>query len=111
MKDVYWMADTKEALSKFPDEVKNEIGFALYCEQIRKPHPKIKPLKGFKETVREIISGSRGNTYRAVYVVNIGDSLHILHVFQKRSKKGKATPKPDIDLIRKRLKQAREMNQ
>jgi len=30
----------------------------------------------------------------------------VLHVFQKKSKSGTATPKPDLELIRNRLKVA-----
>lgn len=46
-----------------------------------------------------------GNTYRAVYVVRLGDAVHVLHAFQKKSKTGIATPKPEISLIERRLKQ------
>ncbi len=34
--------------------------------------------------------------------------VFVLHCFQKKSKKGKATSKRDLDLIRKRLKDAKE---
>ena len=47
------------------------------------------------------------NTYRAVYKVQLGDVVYVLHVFQK-SKSGKATPKADIDLIKSRLKLAKQ---
>ncbi len=105
---IYWMANTKEMLTKFPGKVRKEIGFALYCEEINIPHPSIHPLKGLKQTVREIKSGYKGDAYRTVYAVNLGDSIYVLHVFQKKSKRGKTIPKPDMDLIRKRLKQAVE---
>jgi phage-related protein len=45
-----------------------------------------------------------GNAYRAVYTVRYADALYVLHAFQKKSKKGIATPKAEIDLIEKRLK-------
>jgi len=48
------------------------------------------------------------NTYRAVYKVQLGDVVYVLHVFQKKSKSGKATPKVDIDLIKSRLKLAKQ---
>ena len=48
------------------------------------------------------------DTYRAVYAVNLGDAIYMLHVFQKKSKRGSETPKPDMDAIRARLKQAQE---
>lgn len=108
MKDIYWIGDTRETLSDFPKEVKSEIGFALYCEQAKIPHPSIKPLRGFEKAVREIRASHRGDAYRVAYVVNLGNSLYVLHVFQKKSKRGIATPKSDMDLIRKRLKLAVE---
>jgi phage-related protein len=38
--------------------------------------------------------------------VRFSDAIYVLHVFQKKSKSGIATPKPDMDLIEDRLKQA-----
>ena len=51
---------------------------------------------------------SRGDTYRAVYTVKFAGVVYVLHAFQKKAKKGIATPKPDIALIRRRLKRATE---
>lgn len=106
MKDIYWIGNTRENLADFPDEVSREMGFALYCEQIKFPHSSIKPLRGFKHAVREIKSDFKGDTYRTVYTVNLGDYLYVLHVFEKKSKRGIATPKPDMELIRMRIKEA-----
>ena len=55
--------------------------------------------------VHELVDDHLGNTYRAVYVVRLGDAVHVLHAFQKKSKTGIATPKPEISLIERRLKQ------
>jgi phage-related protein len=56
----------------------------------------------------EIVEDSQGSTYRAVYTVKVGDAIYVLHCFQKKSTKGISTPKPDMDLIRERLKAAQE---
>jgi phage-related protein len=45
-----------------------------------------------------------GNAYRAVYTVRYADAVYVLHAFQKKSKKGIATPRAEIDLVEKRLK-------
>jgi phage-related protein len=64
-----------------------------------------KTLKGFGGgTVIEVRESFEGNAYRAVYTVRYADAVYVLHAFQKKSKKGAATPKADIDLIEKRLK-------
>ncbi len=54
----------------------------------------------------EIVERDRSGTYRAVYTAQLGDAIYVLHVFQKKSKRGIATPKQDIDLIRRRLAEA-----
>ena len=69
-----------------------------------------KPLRGFSG-VYEIVSNYARDTYRAVYVVNLGDKIYVLHCFQKKSKSGIKTPKKEIDLIRDRLNWAKELAQ
>ena len=54
--------------------------------------------------IYELMEDHRGDTFRAVYTVRIGDAVHVLHAFQKKSKSGIATPRPDVELIEKRLK-------
>jgi phage-related protein len=66
--------------------------------------PAAKPLKGFVGTrVMEIVERYRWDAYRAVYTTHFSTVIYVLHVFQKKSKRGIATPKPDLDLIRNRL--------
>jgi phage-related protein len=55
----------------------------------------------------EIVAYDASGTYRAIYTVSIGESIYVIHAFQKKSKAGIATPKPEMDLIRQRLKQLR----
>jgi phage-related protein len=83
------------------------FGYALHLAQIGERHPQAKPLQGFGSAgVLEIVEDWRGNTYRAVYTVRYAARVFVLHVFQKKSRSGIATPKPDLDLIRNRLKVA-----
>ena len=68
-----------------------------------------KPLKGFKGArVLEVVEDFDGETYRAVYTVKLADVVYVLHAFQKKSKRGIATPKQDIELIEARFKRAKE---
>jgi hypothetical protein len=55
----------------------------------------------------EIAAYDASGTYRAIYTVSIGESIYVIHAFQKKSKAGIATPDSEIDLIRQRLKQLR----
>jgi len=60
--------------------------------------------------VLEIIADHSGNTWRAVYTVRFQEAIYVLHAFQKKSKKGIATPKKDIDLIHRRLAEAEQLH-
>lgn len=90
-----------------PDEVQQSFGFALYNAQIGLLHPDAKPLKGFGSAgILEIVEDWRGNAYRAVYTVRFAEAVYVLHCFQKKSKHGIETFTADMNLIRKRLKEA-----
>jgi len=56
----------------------------------------------------EIVDDFDGDTFRAVYTVRFAHAVYVLHAFQKKSRRGIATPKAELDLINQRLKQARE---
>ncbi len=85
------------------------MGYALYQAQVGQKAPSAKPLRGFGGAgVLEIIDDHQTDTYRAVYTVKFSECVYVLHAFQKKSKKGIATPKPDIDLVKKRLRAAEE---
>ena len=85
------------------------LGLALYQAQIGLKAAEAKPLHGFGgASVLEIVDYYQGDTYRAVYTVKFADIIYVLHTFQKKSKKGRATPKPDIDLIKRRLRAAEQ---
>lgn len=90
-----------------PSEVQSTFGFALHQAQIGQKHGHAKPLQGFGSAgVLEVVEDSGGGTFRAVYTVKIGDAVYVLHCFQKKSTQGIATPKPDMDVIRERMKAA-----
>lgn len=93
-----------------PDDVIDDFGFGLYHAQQGK-HPKIgKILKGFGgANVIELVRDHADGTFRFVYTLRFEGIIIILHAFQKKSKKGIETPKPDMDLIRSRLKLAEAM--
>jgi phage-related protein len=53
-----------------------------------------------------VVEDCRGGAYRAVYTVRFAQAVYVLHCFQKKSKHGVNTPKPEMELIRRRLKEA-----
>lgn len=108
-RNVRWVGDAKERLQTFPEPVRKDIGHALYRVQIGETPPSAKPMRGIESGVFEIIDNYNTDTYRAVYAVNIGQSMYVLHCSQKKSKRGIRTPKKDIDLIKRRLRRAKEI--
>ena len=104
---IVWMGSSRDDLRSFPQPVRSDIGKALYAAQQGDTDPAAKPLKGFGGArVLEIVDRHYTSTYRAVYTTQFAGTIYVLHAFQKKSKKGIATPLKDIDLIRRRLAEA-----
>ena len=108
LKPVEWAGSSKGDLKKFPAAVQDRAGFALYQAQAGLKHRDAKPLKGLGAHVLEIVSRHDGDTYRAVYTVRFKAAVYVLHAFQKKTKRGIATPKQEIDLVKHRLKAAEQ---
>jgi phage-related protein len=109
LKPLYWVGSSLKDLRDSPEEVKDGIGYALELVQRGEKPANAKPLKGFGgASVLEIVEDFDGDSWRAIYTVAIANAVYVLHVFQKKSKKGIATPKKEIDLIRRRLRDAQE---
>jgi phage-related protein len=110
LKPLYWVGSSKRDLLSLPEPVVDFFGYALYLAQDGKKHEQAKPLKGFGSAgVLEVVEDWDRSTYRAVYTVRFEGVVFVLHMFQKKSKRGVATPKADIDLIRERLKVAEQV--
>ncbi len=108
-RNIQWVGDSKQRLQDFPEPVRKDIGHALYRVQIGEIPPSAKPMAGIESGVFEIVDNYSTDTYRAVYTLKIGQSMYVLYCFQKKSKHGISTPKKEIDLIKRRLRRAKEM--
>ena len=106
-KPLFWVGSSKEDLLAFPEAVQDEIGTALSVAQFGGMHPRVKPWRGEGPGVFEVVQDHRGDTYRAVYTVRFEGVVYVLHAFQKKSRSGIRTSKRDIDLIARRLKEAK----
>ena len=106
-KPLHFVGSARDDLRAMPKNVSVTMGVALFDAQRGEKSPDAKPLKGFKGGgVLEVVANYDGNTYRAIYTLKLKGVVYVLHCFQKKSKKGVATPKPDIDLIHQRMKTA-----
>jgi len=109
LKPLDFIGSSREDLRGFPDEVKQDIGYALFEAQKGHKSESAKPFKGFGGAgVLEIIERFDGDTYRAVYTVKFREVIYVLHCFQKKSRSGIKTPQQEVELIQRRLKAAEE---
>jgi phage-related protein len=112
LREVKFIGSSRADLSALPSEVKDVFGQAIFLAQIGEKHIDAKPLKGdaFKGSgVMEVVEAFDGNAYRAVYAAKAGPYICVLHAFQKKSTTGIKTPKKEIDLVKKRLKDAKAL--
>lgn len=101
---LFWEGSSKKDFKEFPIPVQKDMGVALFVVQLGRTPESAKPWKGLGSGVYELVEDHRGDTFRAVYMVRVGNAIHVLHAFQKKSKSGISTPQQDVDLIEKRLK-------
>lgn len=102
-----WVGSSKKDLLDLPASVRRFFGHALDFAQRGEQHAAAKVLKGFGGAgVLEVLEDDADGTYRAVYTVRFREAVFVLHVFQKKSKRGIATPQADMEVIRQRLRVA-----
>lgn len=107
-KPVEWIGSSKADLKSFPEAVQEVVGYALYQAQVGLKHRSVKPLRGLGSNVLEVVARHDGDAFRAVYTVRFRAAVYVLHAFQKKAKRGTATPQPEIDLVRRRLRVAEQ---
>lgn len=107
LKSLEWVGNSKKALFEFPEEVRKEIGYALFIAQNGGTHESAKLFKGYGSGIYEIVSDYDTNTYRAIYIVNLNDKIYVLHAFQKKSKKNIKMPREELVVFEERLKRVK----
>jgi phage-related protein len=106
---ISWITPARKAFGGFPDGARQIVLDALSVAAEGGMAGIAKPMKGFGSGVFEVALPYRGNAFRVVYVVQLGDELWVVHAFQKKSTQGIKTPKHEVDLIKDRLKRLKEM--
>lgn len=107
LKPVEWVGSALGDLRDLPEEVQNTFGYALHEAQRGKHHPSAKLLRGALRGLIELVDDYDGDTYRAIYTVKLAGVVYVLHVFQKKSTRGIATPKREIAVITERWQRAK----
>lgn len=109
LRPVVWLGNSKKNLVGFPAEVRGMIGYKLSLIQDGKIPTDTKPFKGVGSGVFEIAIKYDKEAYRSVQALQLGKRIYVLHVFQKKSTKGISTPKPDVEMIKRRYSEAKEL--
>ena len=105
-KPLHWVGSAKKDLLGFPEQVVDDVGFALGVVQYGGHPPSAKPWKGLGPRVFEIVENDGSGTYRAVYTVRFRKAVYVLHAFQKKSPSGIRTAQTDVRLVARRLAEA-----
>jgi phage-related protein len=107
---ISWIKAAQKDFEDFPaPAVQIEAIRALTVAAEGRKADNVKPLKGFDSGVMEIVLRHRGDAFRVVYAVQIGNELWVIHAFQKKSTQGIKTPKHEIDLVHQRIKRLKEI--
>jgi phage-related protein len=109
LRTVVWLGNTRKSLKDFPEGAQKLAGDELQLIQFGGMPKDAKPFKGVGSGVLELALRYASDAYRVVVAVQLGRRIYVLHAFQKKSKKGIATPQRDVDLIKKRYAEAREL--
>src|SRR3990170_1188567 len=106
---VSWLTPARKAFEAFPEGARDIMLDALSIAAEGSKAGIAKPMKGLGSGVFEIALPYRGNAFRVIYAVQIGDDLWVVHAFQKKSTQGIKTPKHESDLMKDRLKRLKEI--
>ena len=111
IKNIEFLGSSLDDLSAMPTKIKASFGHSLWEAQ-RGEYPVLaKTLSGFGgANIIELRANYYDGTYRAVYTIQFEDAMYVLHCFKKKSNSGISTPKSDIELIKKRIKIAIEID-
>ncbi|GLQ80660.1 hypothetical protein GCM10007881_41790 [Mesorhizobium huakuii] len=101
-----WIASSRKDYGDFPPKVQEAMGFELFLAQTGQHPPSAKMLKGIGNGIVELVEDFDSDTYRAVYTVRFETAVYVLHCFKKKSKRGIQTPQSDIELIKRRYRDA-----
>lgn len=106
-----WIGSSQKDLMDMSGEVRQVAGYGLYLAQAGGKHPNAEPFdRRFGAKVLKIPIDFKGDTYRIVYTPALADTICVLDAFKKKSTRGKATPKRDIDRVEERLRWAEEQH-
>ncbi len=105
---ISWLKAARREFETFPEEAQQTLLRALAIAAEGGKADIAKPFKGVDGGVFEIALKHRGDAYRTIYAVRIGDDVWVIDAFQKKSKSGIKTPQVDVDRVKERIKRLKE---
>ncbi len=106
---ISWIKAALKEFETFPQEARPICLAALTIAAEGGKADLAKPMKGMGSGVFEIALPHRGDAFRVIYAVQLGEAIWVVHAFEKKSTRGIKTPKREIDLIKERLRRLKEM--
>ncbi len=106
---ISWIKAALKEFEKFPEGARSICLAALTIAAEGAKADIAKPMHGLGSGVFEIALPFRGDAFRVVYAVQLGDEIWVVRAFQKKSTQGIKTPQHEIELIKDRLKRLKEM--
>ncbi len=106
---ISWIKAALKEFERFPEGARSICLAALTIAAEGAKADIAKPMRGLGSGVFEIALPFRGDAFRVVYAVQLGDEIWVVHAFQKKSTQGIKTPQHEIELIKDRLKRLKEM--
>lgn len=106
---VSWIKAALKEFRTFPEGAQSICLAALTIAAEGGKADLVKPLQGLGSGVIEIALPFRGDAFRLVYAVQLANDIWVVHAFQKKSITGSKTPPREIEVVRNRLKQLKEM--
>lgn len=109
LRTISWIKAARKDFEAFPARAIDRALDALTIVADSGTPDVAKPLTGLGAGVWELAIKERGDAYRVVYALQLGDDVWVVHAFQKKSTKGISTPRHEIDVVRDRIKRLKEM--
>jgi phage-related protein len=103
---IHWEGDSREVLASFPEEVRGDLGFALFeLQQGRQPAIETRRMESIGAGVYELKEADERAWYRVIYLSQVDEVIFVLHCFEKQSRK---TDKRDLNIATERLSRVRK---
>lgn len=101
MKRIEFLGDSLAEIRAFPEAARKQAGVQLHKLQLGLDPSDWKPMTSVGPGGREIRIRDDAGAFRVLYVTNVGNLVHVLHAFQKKTQR---TEQRHLDLAAVRLR-------